>query len=90
MKTLLTITAALLLTASLAFAGDIEISQAKLQAIQAEWTYLNNLVSDIQQRQQLLSYQAKDLQAEIQKLVAAKKATAVEALEQGKPKEVAK
>jgi len=87
MKTLLTITAAIVLITSLAFAGDIEISQAKLQAIQAEWTYLNNLVSDIQQRQQLLSYQAKDLQAEIQKLVAAKKAAAVEALEQGKPKE---
>ena len=87
MKTLLTITAAIVLTASLAFAGEIEISQAKLQAIQAEWTYLNNLVSDIQQRQQLLSYQAKDLQAEIQKLVAAKKAAAVEALEQGKLKE---
>ena len=90
MKTLLTITAAIVLTASLAFAGDIEVSQAKLQAIQAEWTYLNNLVSDIQQRQQLLSYQAKDLQAEIQKLVNAKKAAAVEALEQGKPKEVVK
>ena len=90
MKTLLTITAAIVLTASLAFAGDIEVSQAKLQAIQAEWTYLNNLVSDIQQRQQLLSYQAKDLQAEIQKLVAAKKAAAVEALEQGKPKEAGK
>ena len=90
MKTLLTITAAIVLTASLAFAGDIEVSQAKLQAIQAEWTYLNNLVSDIQQRQQLLSYQAKDLQAEIQKLVAAKKAAAVEALEQGKPKEAVK
>jgi len=57
MKTLLTITAAIVLAASLAFAGDIEVSQAKLQAIQAEWTYLNNLVSDIQQRQQLLSYQ---------------------------------
>ena len=90
MKTLLAILTGMLLTATVAFAGDIEVSQAKLQAIQAEWTYLNNLVSDIQQRQQLLSYQAKDLQAEIQKLVAAKKAAAVEALEQGKPKEVAK
>ena len=90
MKTLLTITAAIVLTASLAFAGDIEVSQAKLQAIQAEWTYLNGLVNDIQQRQQLLSFQARDLQAEIQKLVAAKKAAAVEALEQGKPKEAAK
>jgi len=86
----LVILTAIVLTASLAFAGEIEVSQAKLQAIQAEWTYLNNLVSDIQQRQQLLSYQAKDLQAEIQKLVAAKKAAAVEALEQGKPKEAVK
>jgi len=56
---LLTITAIVLLT-SLAFAGDIEVSQAK------------------------------DLQAEIQKLVNARKAAAVEALEQGKPKEAAK
>ena len=90
MKTLLAILAGVLLTTTMAFAGDIEVSQAKLQAIQAEWTYLNNLVSDIQQRQQLLSYQAKDLQAEIQKLVAAKKAAAIEALEQGKPKEAGK
>jgi len=74
MKTLLTITAVILLTASLAFAGPLEVSQAKLQAIQAEWTYLNNLISNIQQRQQILGYQAKELQAEIKKLMDARKA----------------
>jgi len=86
MKTILIIVLASLLTATIALAGPIETNQAKLQAIQAEWTYLNNLISNIQQRQQLLSYQAKELQAEIRKLVAAKKAAAIEKLEEGKAK----
>ena len=73
MKTLLTIALAILLTATIAFAGPIETNNAKLQAIQAEWTYLNNLISNIQQRQQILGYQAKELQAEIKRLMDAQK-----------------
>ena len=91
---LLTITAAIVLTASLAFAGPLEEKQARLDIIQMEMNMVIRAKYDIiticDKRIKELQIEGIRLNAEIQKIVDAKKAAAVEALEQGKPKEAGK